>query len=554
MIKSTSFLVSSTDNKDMLGVTWKYTAVERMSSGVMIDALVQLAEGVTSNSIVVGGMFDLVTFVVETAEPETGTGTGGGTSPPESEPEPETKTRARAMRGRITSVTFVSPPSDEANRDMVAIKMESSIRLLGRYNLFKTYSPANSFVVLREMVTATVGEQSVGVGGNFSSRERFPGASRYLIQAGENCWVFAQRVLSDDGTSFVVINKKDGSEMVAVGDGYAFTTRETPIIPATSGLEGVDDFLLRRLYRYGKEAFGSEYYYSYIDGIVNNIGPSTPTTPTGGTAERRVSGVTAFTQSLTNGDELKRRSKVMLDAHKARTWKIKMYSIDPSIQPGLGLTIGVGHEIDGRSTLIVDEVVHSFNAGRYVNKGSYRDGSVAWGPTPMQESGSAMTVIARVHGGEAAADGDYVSVDRYGHLPVIFPWDGDRVFGNGSSDTEAESARRVWLRASQLMAGNEHGSTFKPRHGEEVLVQLVQGSPDSAVILGRLYYHGNHMPELLQHSSAGMVFTLDDSDANKFTGVVFKRLESDKNPDPVPPPPPPEPPTNEASTSDTTST
>lgn len=512
-----------------VGEVASYLAKEAISGGLVVDAMVQLAAGVSSSSITVGRMFDIQTVVRQTID--------GGVP----------LTKLRLMRGRVTNVTFATPPSDTPNRDVVAIRMESTIRLLSKYRLFKTYKPASSYTVLRDMVAATLGEQAVTIGGNFSSRDAFPGASRYLVQTGENCWAFVQRILSDDSTSFIVTPSRDGGEAIVIGDGFAITNRDD-VTPQTTGLTGLGDLLIKRVYRYQLGGVGEEFAYSYASGQVNKLLPvaiegATPAT-----------GVTEFNQSLISSAQLTKRADSRRKSNQSRSWKVKLLTSDPSLTPGTGLNLSSGSEIGGRGRLIVDYVEHRLAGGRYVNKVSCRDGSLPWGPVPMQDAGSAMTVIARIHGGADAVEGDYVNSDRLGHLPVVFPWDENAVFGNAPPAPEGESSGesldgRVWVRVSQLMSGSEHGSSFKARHAEEVVIQLVQGNPDSAVILGRLYYQGNQMPEVLQQSSAGMVFTLDASDAQKFTGIVFKRLDEDGDPadgelEPpsggnAPPPPPP---------------
>ena len=69
-----------------------------------------------------------------------------------------------------------------------------------------------------------------------------------------------------------------------------------------------------------------------------------------------------------------------------------------------------------------------------------------------------------------------INTDQYGRIQVMFPWDQYR-HGTGTA----------WCRVSQVWAGNNWGSIFLPRVGQEVWVDFEEGDPDNPIIVGGAY-------------------------------------------------------------------
>src|SRR5580704_3188113 len=95
----------------------------------------------------------------------------------------------------------------------------------------------------------------------------------------------------------------------------------------------------------------------------------------------------------------------------------------------------------------------------------------------------------RIHGVQTAVvtaeefqDGErpVINADGLGRVRLRFPWD-QRPDKNDSTPTSD------WIRVSQFWAGTAYGALYTPRVGHEVLVAFMQGDPDRAVIVGRVY-------------------------------------------------------------------
>jgi type VI secretion system secreted protein VgrG len=93
-----------------------------------------------------------------------------------------------------------------------------------------------------------------------------------------------------------------------------------------------------------------------------------------------------------------------------------------------------------------------------------------------------------IHGVQTALvvgkKGEELWVDKHGRVKVQFHWDRE-----GKRDENSS----CWIRVSQNWAGKRFGTMFLPRVNQEVLVEFLEGDPDSPIITGRVY-NGDQMP------------------------------------------------------------
>ncbi|MBS1875622.1 MAG: type VI secretion system tip protein VgrG [Acidobacteria bacterium] len=74
--------------------------------------------------------------------------------------------------------------------------------------------------------------------------------------------------------------------------------------------------------------------------------------------------------------------------------------------------------------------------------------------------------------------GEEIWTDKYGRVRIQFFWDRD-----GQCDENSTG----WVRVSHAWAGNNWGSFYLPRIGQEVIVAFLEGDPDQPIIVGRVY-------------------------------------------------------------------
>ena len=80
--------------------------------------------------------------------------------------------------------------------------------------------------------------------------------------------------------------------------------------------------------------------------------------------------------------------------------------------------------------------------------------------------------------------GEEIFTDKYGRVKVQFRWDRD-----GKNDANSS----CWLRVASSWAGKQWGAVNIPRIGQEVIVDFIDGDPDSPIIVGSVY-NPNTMP------------------------------------------------------------
>lgn len=81
--------------------------------------------------------------------------------------------------------------------------------------------------------------------------------------------------------------------------------------------------------------------------------------------------------------------------------------------------------------------------------------------------------------------GEEIWTDSHGRVKVQFHW--DRL---GKNDENSS----CWLRVAQIWAGKQWGAMHIPRIGQEVIVDFLEGDPDSPIITGRVYNGESTVP------------------------------------------------------------
>lgn len=96
----------------------------------------------------------------------------------------------------------------------------------------------------------------------------------------------------------------------------------------------------------------------------------------------------------------------------------------------------------------------------------------------------------RIYGHQLATvvgpPGEEIHTDEHGRIKVWFHWDRE---GRG-----ADPDTSCWLRVAQLWAGPSFGAMFIPRVGMEVVVSFVDGDPDRPLCVGCVYDGRNRPP------------------------------------------------------------
>jgi len=84
--------------------------------------------------------------------------------------------------------------------------------------------------------------------------------------------------------------------------------------------------------------------------------------------------------------------------------------------------------------------------------------------------------------------GETIYTDKFGRVKVHFHWD---------RYDKRDDKSSCWIRVSQNWGGKGWGGMFIPHVGQEVIVQFLEGDPDSPLITGRVYNAENMPPVAL---------------------------------------------------------
>lgn len=90
--------------------------------------------------------------------------------------------------------------------------------------------------------------------------------------------------------------------------------------------------------------------------------------------------------------------------------------------------------------------------------------------------------------------GEEIYIDKYGRIKVQFYW--DRV---GTKDEKST----CFIRVVQSWAGNQWGTSFIPRMGQEVIVNYIDGDPDRPLVTGAVY-NADNMPTYPSKTQSGI--------------------------------------------------
>ncbi len=112
--------------------------------------------------------------------------------------------------------------------------------------------------------------------------------------------------------------------------------------------------------------------------------------------------------------------------------------------------------------------------------------------------------------------GEEIFTDKYGRIKVQFIWDRE---GNNNESSSC------YMRVIQSWGGDQWGTSFIPRIGQEVIVNFLDGNPDRPIVTGTVY-NGEHAPPFSSKTQSG-IKTQSTKDAGKqnFNELRFDDLK-----------------------------
>jgi type VI secretion system secreted protein VgrG len=129
-----------------------------------------------------------------------------------------------------------------------------------------------------------------------------------------------------------------------------------------------------------------------------------------------------------------------------------------------------------------------------------------------------ITPRALVHGTQTAIvvgpAGEEIYTDEHGRIKVQFHWDRE-----GKNDEKSS----CWIRVSQTWAGENWGTLFLPRIGQEVIVDFIEGDPDRPIVIGSVYNGEKKVPyNLPDEKTKSTIFSNSSKGGGGFNEIRFE--------------------------------
>lgn len=227
----------------------------------------------------------------------------------------------------------------------------------------------------------------------------------------------------------------------------------------------------------------------------------------------------------TVAQDAERFVKIRLEELQASRWMIRA--------SGTCRSIAVGHvyeienapreDLGGGKKWLVTSATHRFSVDDYLSTGSNGGGSSFMTsftaiPSDVVYRTPRTTPRPVISGPQTAIvcgeSNEEITVDKYGRVKVQFHWDR---YGERNQDSSC------WIRVSQPWAGRAWGAVFLPRHGQEVIVEFLEGDPDRPIITGRVYNDQNRTPlNLPGYATASILRTNTSKGGSAFHEVRFE--------------------------------
>ncbi|MFT6389714.1 MAG: type VI secretion system secreted protein VgrG [Cellvibrionaceae bacterium] len=193
--------------------------------------------------------------------------------------------------------------------------------------------------------------------------------------------------------------------------------------------------------------------------------------------------------------------KVRLEAEEARRDMVKGMSDCASFYAGGKFTLAKHTTTNEKGNYIIIGIHHSASDASYFSgeegQATYSNNFVCipadvhFRPNPihkkpvMRGPQSALVVGPK---------GEEIYIDEHGRIKVQFIWDRE-----GKTDENSS----CFVRVVQSWAGNQWGTSFIPRMGQEVIVNFLDGDPDRPLVTGAVY-NGKNKPTYPSKTQSGI--------------------------------------------------
>ena len=317
--------------------------------------------------------------------------------------------------------------------------------------------------------------------GSYTARE-------YCVQYGETTFAFISRLLESEGIFYFFTHAASAHTMVLADDASAFVALVSDATlqfsPSGRSWEQMDALLEGSLRQQMVAASVSSDDFNFV----------TPTTDlfskTAGSSSgtfSKVLSVYHYPGLFQAKDAGETATGLMLTSLEADQQQLTGSTQNRLFHAGYKFTLAGHYRSDANADYVLRSVEHHYTLQDNV----YSNQFVAF-PSSMQFRPPMSTPRPIIPGVQTAIvtgkSGEEIWTDQYGRIKLKFHWD------QSSAQDDTSSC---WVRVAQGWAGQQWGSIYLPRVGQEVVVQFLDGNPDRPMVTGCVYNGQQTVPYAL---------------------------------------------------------
>jgi len=322
-------------------------------------------------------------------------------------------------------------------------------------------------------------------------------ARDYCVQYRESDFVFASRLMEQEGLTYYFKHVEGAEVLVIVEDYQGFSpleglsgTRQIPLIDSkheTAKTESIQTFVWSNHLRSESVTQGDFDWLRPNEELLYTQNADSGAYPTYSHGERlfQDDGEQQATRALEQksvGGRIGEGESNVVDLSPGYTFIVVDHDLG-AVDTGEYLVTSVTHIGDCPEENILDVLdVPEDPSPRYSN--TYECVPVEAPYRPEREHHQ-----PRVYGPQTAIvtgpKGEEVHTDKHGRIMVKMYWD---------RESEADEGSSWWIRVAQTWAGPGFGSMTLPRIGMEVVVDFLEGNPDRPIVVGCVYNGENRPP------------------------------------------------------------
>jgi type VI secretion system secreted protein VgrG len=313
-------------------------------------------------------------------------------------------------------------------------------------------------------------------------------AREYCVQYNETTFDFISRLMESEGIFYFFTHTASAHTLVLADDAAAFTT-----LP---GVTNITFDVTQRSWEMSDVLTEGNLEQRLVPSQVsaddfNFVTPTTDlysiTQGTGSGTFASVLSVHRYPGVFQAKNDGETSTGIALTSLEAEQQSFTGRSNCRAFHSGGKFTLAGHYRTDANTSYVLRSIEHNYQA----SEDSYNNAFTAF-PSSRTFRPPQSTPRAVIRGVQTALvvgkAGEEIWTDQYGRVKVKFHWD------QSSAQDETSSC---WIRVAQGWAGQQWGSIFIPRVGQEVIVQFLDGDPDRPLITGAVYNGQQTVPYTL---------------------------------------------------------